>query len=276
MPVSRTLILNSGASIPTVGLGVFQSQVGDETYHAVRSALKLGYRHVDTAQIYGNEADVGRAVADSGLQRSEVFVTTKLWRAEWGAARAREAIDSSLRKLGMAYVDLLLLHCPGDPDLRAETWAVLEEAVKKGQAKSIGVSNFGIPHLERLMKSATITPAVNQIELSPFNQRVDVVQHCQSQGIALQAYSPLAKASKLGDPRVVALAAKRGITPAQLLIRWSLQKGFIPLPKSVNPERQATNLDVFGFELSLEDVVELDKLEEGLVTGWDPILNDPV
>lgn len=276
MPVSRTLILNSGASIPTVGLGVFQSQVGDETYHAVRSALKLGYRHVDTAQIYGNEADVGRAVADSGLQRSEVFVTTKLWRAEWGAARAREAIDSSLRKLGMAYVDLLLLHCPGDPDLRAETWAVLEEAVKKGQAKSIGVSNFGIPHLERLMKSATITPAVNQIELSPFNQRVDVVQHCQSQGIALQAYSPLAKATKLGDPRVVALAAKRGITPAQLLIRWSLQKGFIPLPKSVNPERQATNLDVFGFELSLEDVVELDKLEEGLVTGWDPILNDPV
>lgn len=276
MPVSRTLILNSGASIPTVGLGVFQSQVGDETYHAVRSALKLGYRHVDTAQIYGNEADVGRAVADSGLQRSEVFVTTKLWRAEWGAARAREAIDSSLRKLGMAYVDLLLLHCPGDPDLRAETWAVLEEAVKKGQAKSIGVSNFGIPHLERLMKSATITPAVNQIELSPFNQRVDVVQHCQSKGIALQAYSPLAKATKLGDPRVVALAAKRGITPAQLLIRWSLQKGFIPLPKSVNPERQATNLDVFGFELSLEDVVELDKLEEGLVTGWDPILNDPV
>ncbi|KAL4859666.1 putative oxidoreductase [Chlorella vulgaris] len=268
--------LNSGHMLPSVGLGVYKSASGGECYQAVLSALKLGYRHIDTAQIYGNEADVGRAVADSGLPRDQVFITTKMWTSNWGFDKAAAGIRQSLAELGTPYVDLFLLHAPGDPATRADTWRALEEAVREGLIRSIGVSNFGVPHLLKLAETASVKPAVNQIELHPWQQRPDVVAHCRAEGIVLEAYSPLAKAQKLGDPVVRQVAERLGVTPAQVLLRWSLQKGFVPLPKSNSPDRQRSNLDVFRFELGAEDMATLDGLESGLVTGWDPIANNPV
>lgn len=266
--------LTSGARIPAVGLGVYQSAPGQETYQAVRSALKLGYRHVDTAQCYRNEADVGRALKDSEVPREEVWVTTKLWLSEYGVAA--QSIRASLERLGLQYVDLLLLHAPGNPQTRVAAWKALEDAKTEGIVKHIGVSNFGVNHLEKLFKTARMAPEVNQLELSPFLQRRELVEYCKSKQIVLQAYSPLCKGEKLGDPTVKQVASKHGLDPAQVLIKWSLQKGFVPLPKSVTPARQKSNLDVFGTPLAQQDMDLLDGLEEGLVTGWDPVATDPV
>lgn len=263
--------LSTGILLPSPGLGVYRSAAGGECYNAVLSALRLGYRHIDTAQLYGNEADVGRAVADSGLRREQVFVTTKVWTSQWGYERARASIRQSLDELGMAYVDLCLLHAPGDPATRADTWRALEDAAKEGQVRSIGVSNFGVGHLRKLVEGCSVRPAVNQIELHPWLQWREVVDYCRQEGIVLEAYSPLAKARKLEDPTVGAIAQRLGVSPAQVLIRWSLQKGFVPLPKSNHEERQRANLDVFRFELSPDDMATLDGLEDHTVTGWNPI-----
>ncbi|PSC75258.1 Aldo keto reductase [Micractinium conductrix] len=260
--------LATGALLPSPGLGVYRSAAGGECLAAVASALRLGYRHIDTAQLYGNEGDVGRAVAESGLRREEVFITTKIWTSNWGYDACRASLRQSLAELGTPYADLVLLHAPGDPATRADTWRALEDAAKEGQARAIGVSNFGIAHLQKLAQTATIKPAVNQIELHPWLQRRELVDFCRQQGMA---YSPLAKAQKLSDLTIAGIAQRMGVTPAQVLIRWSMQKGFVPLPKSNHPERQQTNLDVFRFELCSDDVAALDRLEEGLVTGWDPI-----
>ncbi|PNH11932.1 Prostaglandin F synthase [Tetrabaena socialis] len=272
--------------MPTVGLGVYKSVPGDETYTAVLSALGLGYRHIDTAQVYGNEADVGRAVRDSGIPRGQVFVTSKVWRDNYGYDSGLASIQSSVERVGLGYLDLMLLHAPGDPARREGAWRALEEAVKQasnrarnlfwvapGLVRSIGVSNFSQAHLEKLQRMAVVQPA---IEVTPFLQRKELVSFCQGAGIVVQAYSPLSKGAKLADPTVVGVAQRLGVTPAQVMIRWSLQHGLVPLPKSTNPGRQATNLDVHSFELDSEAMAELDALEEGLVTGWDPIKNDPV
>ncbi|GAB4818048.1 hypothetical protein N2152v2_005094 [Parachlorella kessleri] len=180
------------------------------------------------------------------------------------------------RRLRTPYLDLLLLHCPGDPGTRADTWRALEDSVREGLIRSIGVSNFGVPHLEKLSNSAEVVPAVNQIELSPFLQQQEIVEYCRQKGIVLQAYSPLCKGRQLEHPTVVGLAQKLGVTPAQLLIRWSLQRGFVPLPKSTKPERQRENFSVFGFCIPESDVAQLDGLEAHLVTGWAPQESDPV
>ncbi|KAI7840058.1 hypothetical protein COHA_006189 [Chlorella ohadii] len=268
--------LNTGHLLPAIGLGVYRSAAGGECYTACLSALRLGYRHIDTAQVYGNEQDVGRAVVDSGLRRDEVFITSKLWTSNWGYDKARASIRQSLSELDTSYLDLFLLHAPGDPGARAETWRALEDAQKEGLIRSIGVSNFGIAHLQKLAETAVVKPAVNQIELHPWLQWRDEVAFCQAEGIVMEAYSPLAKAQKLAEPTVAGIAQRLGVTPAQVLIRWSLQKGFVPLPKSNHAERQRTNLDVFRFELSDDDMAALDGLESGLVTGWNPIRDDPV
>lgn len=271
------LTLNSGHKIPTIGLGVYKSEAGAQTYDAVLSALKLGYRHIDTAQVYGNEADVGRAVRDSGIPREEIFVTSKLWRDAYGYDRGLAAVTDSVSRTGLPYIDLMLLHSPGsDPLARVEAWQALEEAVRQGLVRSIGVSNFSVAHLDKLATTAKITPAVNQIEVHPFLQRRELVQACQDRGIVVEAYSPLAKASRLADPRVGAVAQRLGKTPAQVLLRWCLERGMVALPKSVDPQRQAANLDVYGFTLDEQAVRQLDELEEGLVTGWDPVASDPV
>lgn len=262
--------------MPAIGLGVYQSAPGPETQQAVLSAIKLGYRHIDTAQCYNNEADVGKAIKAANIPREELWVTTKLWLSEYTYPTAVQSVRASLQRLQLTYVDLFLLHAPGDPRTRADAWRALEEAHAQGLIKHIGVSNFGIAHLEKLFKTATVLPEVNQIELSPFLQRKDVVDYCRSKGIVVQAYSPLCKGETLQDPRLKELAANYNVSTAQLLIRWSLQKGFVPLPKSVNPRRQEENLNVNGFEISKKDMDAMDALEEGLVTGWDPISTDAV
>lgn len=274
---AASFTLNSGKVIPAIGLGVYKSAPGEETYEAVLSALSVGYRHIDTAQIYRNEGDVGRALEDSPVPRSEVFVTTKLWLGNWGYDKAKDAVNQSLKELKTSYIDLILLHAPGDAANRADTWRALEDLQSEGKLMSIGVSNFGIPHLEKLEKNARIRPAVNQVELHPWNQRVELVKYCQDHGIVVEAYSPLAKAVKLSDPIVGSVAEKYGCTPAQVLVAWGLTKGVVSLPKSVNPTRQKQNLDsVEVANLTAEDVKLLDSLEEYLVTGWDPILDAEV
>lgn len=254
----------------------YKSTPGEETFTAVVTALRSGYRHVDTAQIYRNEGDVGRALKESGVPRSEVFVTTKLWLDNWGHSKATAAVKESLAKLQTDYIDLMLLHAPGAPETRAETWKALEECKAQGLIRDIGVSNFGQPHLERLMETATVAPAVNQIELHPWLQRRELVAYCQKNNIVVEAYSPLAKANKLSDPTVGVVAHRVGASPAQVLLAWGLAKDAVVLPKSVKPERQRDNLAAAKVKLSDEDIAELDGLEEGLVTGWDPIKDAPV
>jgi diketogulonate reductase-like aldo/keto reductase len=265
--LAETVTLNNGVKIPRLGLGVWQS--GGATKSAVLSALNLGYRHIDTAAVYGNEALVGAAVAEAGLPREELFVTTKLWNSDHGYDKALRAFETSLRRLRLEYVDLYLMHWPVE-GLRLESWRALETIANEGRARAIGVSNFMVHHLNELASSAKVLPAVNQIELTPFLQRADTVAKCRDLGIVLEAYSPLTHGQRLGDPVLVDVARELHRTPAQVLLRWGLQRNFVILPKSVKPERIAENAAVFDFVLSGEQLQRMDALEEGLVTGWDP------
>ncbi|KAI9980238.1 hypothetical protein PInf_026519 [Phytophthora infestans] len=242
----------------TSGTGHWQtSEPGAETYNAVLSALKLGYRHIDTAQYYENEADVGRAVKDSGIPREEIF--------------ALETTRASNEKLGLGYIDLYLLHAPGDAATREETWRALKELHEQGVLKDIGVSNFGEAHLEKLLKTAKVKPAVNQVELHPWLMRPTLVKYCKEHDILLEAYSPLAKAIKLTNPTLLEIATEVDATPAQVLVAFSLANDFITLPKSVNPERQKANLEAANVKLTPAQIAKLVALDEYLVTGWDPI-----
>jgi diketogulonate reductase-like aldo/keto reductase len=267
------LPLLTGARIPQVGLGVWQSPKGDVTSGAVREALRIGYRHVDTATIYGNEVDVGRGVRDGGVPRGQVFVTTKLWNADQGYDAALRAFDASLARLGLEYVDLYLLHWPV-AGKRLDSWRALERLHQDGRARAFGVSNFLVPHLEELLAHAKVVPAVNQIELSPFLQRRDTVALCEKHRIVVEAYSPLTHGKRLGDPTVVAVAKQVKRSPAQVLLRWGIQHGFVVLPKSTRAERIAENGALFDFALDAAAMGKLDALEEGLVTGWDPADQD--
>jgi len=266
---TATLPLVGGGHIPQVGLGVYQAPSGRTTREAVSAALAGGYRHVDTARIYGNEADVGQAVRESGLPRDQVFVTTKLWNDDQGYDRALRAFDASLERLGQGSVDLYLLHWPV-PGKRLDSWRALEKLAADGRARAIGVSNFLVPHLEELLARAHTPPAVNQIELSPFLQRRETVALCRKHGIVVEAYSPLTRAQRLDDPVVRAVANEVGRTPAQVLLRWGVQHGFVVLPKSTRPARIEENGRIFDFVLDASAMQRLDGLEEGLTTGWDP------
>jgi diketogulonate reductase-like aldo/keto reductase len=261
--------LNHGGSIPAVGLGVYQSPRGEVTRETVRQALALGYRHIDTARIYGNESDVGQAIRESDVPRDQIWVTTKLWNDDQGYDRALRAFDASLSRLKLDYVDLYLLHWPV-PRLRLESWRALEEIQRSGRARAIGVSNFMVHHIEELLGRASIVPAVNQIELTPFLQQREVVAACKKHSIVVQAYSPLTRGLKLDHPVVMSVARESKRTGAQVLLRWSLDRGFVTLPKSVRASRLAENLALFDFTLTEDQASRLDALEEGLVTGWDP------
>lgn len=261
--------LNNGVEIPTIGLGVYQSARGKETTSAVLEALRAGYRHIDTARIYGNEEDVGEAVRQSGVPRAEVFVTTKLWNADQGYDKALRAFEASNQRLGLEYVDLYLVHWPV-PNKRRDSWRALERLLSEGKARAIGVSNYMPQHLDELLASCTVVPSVNQIELSPFLQQRETRATCLKHGIAVEAYSPLTRGVKLGHPVVRAVAASLQRTPAQVLLRWCLQHDLIVLPKSTQPARIRENAAVTDFELSAAQMAELDALEEGFVTGWDP------
>ena len=268
-PTIPSLPLRDGTAIPQIGLGVWKAARGKSTRDAVAAALRLGYRHVDTAQAYGNEHEVGEAIRSSGLKREEVFVTTKLWNSDQGYDSARRAFDASLTRLGFDYVDLYLLHWPV-AGKRLDSWRALEKLHAEGRARAIGVSNFLVPHLEELLAHASLPPSVNQIEVHPFLQQRETREFCEAQRIVVEAYSPLTHGMRLDHPVVEDVARRVGRSVAQVLLRWGLQQGLVVLPKSTKPARIAENGALFDFTLDERAMKELDALEEGLVTGWDP------
>ena len=269
LSIGSRIKLNNGVEMPTFGLGVWQIPAGAVTQRAVSAALEVGYRLIDTAKFYGNEADVGIAVRGNGLPRDEVFITTKIWNTDHGYETALKAFEASRKRLGFPTVDLYLIHWPV-PGLRKETWKALERILKEGKVRAIGVSNYMVPHLEELLASAEVVPAVNQIELSPFLYPKDVIEFCKKHAIAVEAYSPLTKGHRINDPRLKAVGQKYGKTVPQVLIRWGLQHGFIEIPKSSRPEHIEENAQVFDFEIRAEDMRALDSLGEGLHVAWDP------
>jgi diketogulonate reductase-like aldo/keto reductase len=266
---TASLALSTGARIPQVGLGVWQTPRGEATRGAVQAALRAGYRHVDTARIYGNEADVGAAIHDGGVPRDQVFVTTKLWNDDQGYDAALRAFDASLSRLGMDYVDLYLIHWPV-AGRRLDSWRALERIFAEKRARAIGVSNFLRPHLEELLAHAHVVPAVDQIELSPFLQRRETRAFCATHSIVVEAYSPLTHGKRLDHPVLLEIARRVRRTPAQVLLRWGVQQGVVVLPKSARPERIAENAAVFDFELDAESLHQLDGLDQGFASGWDP------
>lgn len=262
--------LNDGATIPQLGLGVWQVPQ-DDAARVVAEALGVGYRHIDTAQGYGNEQGVGEGIRRSGLARDEVFVTTKV-RNDWqGHRRAIEALERSLELLGIEQVDLYLIHWPQPSlDLYTETWEGLIEARERGLTRSIGVSNFHEPHLERVITATGVVPAVNQIELHPMLTQEPLAAATRRLGVQVESWSPLASGAVLGDPTLARIAQSHGRSVAQVVIRWHLQREYIVIPKSVTPERIAANFDVFDFELSSAELQQISDLNRDTRTGPDP------
>ncbi len=265
MGMKARIRLNSGSKIPVLGLGTWEL-TGKNAEQSVLWALEAGYRHIDTASIYGNEKEVGSAIKKSKVPREEIFVTTKLWNSDH--KNPEKALESSLQRLGMNYVDLYLIHWPAKQ--RNETWKKLEQFLKDGKCRSIGVSNFTIKHLTELMKTAKIMPAVNQVEFSPFLYQKELLEFCRSKGICLEAYSPLTRGRKLDDMDLIEIATKNKKSPAQIILRWALQKDIVIIPKSRSKERILENADIFDFRLSEEDMKVLDELNENYRVCWDP------
>ncbi|MFI8320493.1 aldo/keto reductase [Streptomyces sp. NPDC085529] len=269
-PAVPTVTLNNGVEIPQLGFGVFQVS-DDATTAAVTAALETGYRSIDTAAVYGNEAGVGRALAASGLPRDDLFVTTKLWNADQGYDATLRAFDTSLAKLGLDHVDLYLIHWPTPArDLYRDSWRALERLAEEGRIRAAGVSNFQPDHLRRLLDGATLTPAVNQIELHPGLQQADLRAFHAEHGIATEAWSPLAQGAVLDEAAITAVAARHGKSPAQVVIRWHLQLGNVVIPKSVTPHRIRENFDVLDFSLSDEEMRSVAALDRDLRTGPHP------
>ena len=264
------LALHDGVQIPQLGFGVFQVPP-EKTQSAVEVALEAGYRHIDTAAAYRNEAGVGAALAASGLPREDVFITTKLWNADQGHDATLGAFEASLERLGLDHVDLYLIHWPVPREDRfIETWRAFERIYEEEGARTVGVSNFRIEDLERLEVETDTRPTVNQIELHPRLQQSHLRACHATQGIATEAWSPLAQGELLDDPAIAGIAERQGRTPAQVILRWHLQTGNIVIPKSVTPERIRENIEIFDFELSDEEMAEFAKLDSGERTGPDP------
>lgn len=287
--IASRIELNDGHAIPRLGLGVWLISSGKSCESAVRAALDAGYRHIDTAAFYGNEASVGKAIRDSGIAREEIYVTTKLWNSAHGDPG--QALERSLSKLKMDYVDLYLIHYPVPERLRS--WRVLEGLRASGKTRSIGVSNFTIRHLTELIASSKTVPAVNQVELHPYLYQRDLLEFCREHQIVIEAYSPLTHGERLDDPKLVAIAKKysnksvaaatappgvleklsRGASAkstAQILIRWALQHDLVVIPKSANRQRIIEDADIFDFAISVADMRTLDGFNENLRTCWDP------
>jgi len=265
-----SLTLNNGTSIPQLGFGVFQVEP-EETRQAVLSALETGYRHIDTAEMYGNEKEVGQAVRDSAVPREQVFVTSKLNNGFHAHDAALAAFDRTMEDLGFDYLDLFLIHWPlpavGD---FTETWKAMEEIYRSGRARAIGVSNFLPHHLERLAQTSTTVPAVNQIEVHPYLAQDGLRAYNADHGIATEAYSPIAQGKVLDDPVVTAIAERLERSPAQVTLRWHIQRGDIVFPKSVTPSRVEENFRLFDFELTADDMAAISGLDRGERTGFDP------
>lgn len=272
VPVTQVpnVVLHGDVEIPQLGFGVFQVPPA-ETVEVVTRALRAGYRHIDTAAAYRNEAQVGHAIRASGLDRGEVFVTTKCFNDDHGREQARIACKQSLQRLELDHLDLYLIHWPvPSRDRYVETWQTLIELRDEGLVRAIGVSNFQAAHLERIVAETGQTPAINQVELHPYLQQVGLRREHAELGIVTEAWSPLAQGAVLDDPAITVLAERHGTTPAQVVIRWHLQIGNVVIPKSVTPQRIEANLDVFGFELEDAEVAQIAELDRGMRTGPDP------
>ena len=258
--------LNNGVSIPVLGFGTWKAENGEIAYQSVLEALKAGYRHIDTATIYKNEESVGRAIQDSGIPREEIFVTSKLWNTNHNYEQARQAFEESLEKLGLDYLDLYLIHWPNPKTFRendqwkirnSEVWRAMEDLYQEGKIRAIGVSNFLPHHLNALLETAKIFPAVNQVRLAPGVYQEEVVDYCREKGILLEAWGPFGQGELFDQEEVKEIAARHEKSVAQIALAWSLAEGFLPLPKSVTTSRIKSNLDCFGIELSQEEIETL-------------------
>jgi diketogulonate reductase-like aldo/keto reductase len=263
--LDSTIRLNNGLEIPRLGLGVYQTSPGRSTRDAVQYALEIGYRHIDTAMIYGNEADVGKAVRESGLERDKIFVTTKVWNSDQGYDSTIKACNKSLERLGLKYIDLYLVHWPVK-GVNNETWKAMEYLLKEGKVNAIGVSNFMINHLEEILYESDVVPSINQVEFHPFLYQQNLLRFCNDKNIQVEAYSPLTRAKKLEDHNILDIAKKYEKTTAQILIRWGLQHGLVVLPKSIHRDRIKQNSQVFDFQIGSGDMALLDSLNEDLQT----------
>lgn len=265
---NKDLVLNNGVEIPRIGFGTYKMH-GYELEKALEKAFEAGYRHIDTAALYGNEEEIGNVLKNTGLKREDIFITTKVWNDDQGYDNTMAAIDVSLDKLQTDFVDLYLVHWP-IPEKREATWEAMIQIYDDRKARSIGVSNYTIKHIEELMKKSPITPVVNQIEITPFLYQKELAEKCESYDIKIQAHSPLVRGTRLNNPILKEIAEQYGKSTAQVLIRWSLEKGFIVLPKSANPERIQQNINVFDFELSTADIAYIDALDNNMRISWDP------
>ncbi|XP_064597765.1 uncharacterized oxidoreductase YtbE-like [Liolophura sinensis] len=266
--LSSTVKLNDGVSMPLFGLGTYllKPGVGGEAELAVKHALKVGYRMIDTAEFYGNEADVGRAIRESGVKREDIFLVSKIW--DHGYDQCRKTVQNALNKMELGYIDLYLIHTPLGGQ-NCDTYRAMMEFKEQGLIKSCGVSNFGVHHLEGLKEAGLPTPSVNQLELHPWQQKADIASYCQNNEITLMGYSPLTKGQRLQEPSLVDIAKKYNKSPAALLLRWSVQRGIVTIPKSGNLDRITENAQVFDWSISVDDMNKLNSFPQWSCT-WNP------
>jgi methylglyoxal/glyoxal reductase len=267
--LSDNTVLSNGVHMPWVGLGVFKVEDGEEVTNAVKLAIHHGYRSIDTASFYDNEEGVGKAIREADIPREHLFITTKVWNSDQGYDSTLKAFDLSLKKLGLEYLDLYLIHWPVKGKYK-DTWRALETLYKQGKVRAIGVSNFQIHHLEDIIRDGEITPMVNQVEYHPSLTQEELHDYCKQQGIQLEAWSPLKKGRLMNDETIVSLAGKYQKTPAQILLRWDLQNGVVTIPKSTKEHRIKENANIFDFEIEQEDMNLISSLNQNERTGADP------
>lgn len=267
--IQDTVTLHNGVKMPQLGFGVFKVKNGSETVESVKKALEAGYRHIDTAAIYGNEEGVGQAIRESGIPREELFITSKVWNTEQGFEKTLKAYEDSLERLGTEYLDLYLIHWPGT-DKYIDTWKALEKLYTDSRVRSIGVSNFHVHHLENLMKHTELKPVINQIELHPRLSQLEIREYCKKHDIKVEAWGPLGQGNLIDEPTINHIADKHGKTAAQVMIRWHLQNDIVVIPKSITPSRIVENTQVFDFELSLDEMNQIDALNLGERYGTNP------
>ncbi|SCY58563.1 Aldo/keto reductase [Paenibacillus polysaccharolyticus] len=267
--VQDTTTLNNGVKMPWLGFGVFKVKDGDEVVNAVKTAIEAGYRSIDTAKVYNNESGVAQGIRESGIAREDLFITTKVWNSDQGYESTLAAFEESMQRLELEYLDLYLIHWPVKGKYK-DTWRALEKLYKEGRVRAIGVSNFQTHHLEDLLMDATIKPAVNQVELHPLLTQKELRDYCSTHEIQIEAWSPLGQGNLMEHPLLQDIAAKYGKSPAQVILRWDLQNGIVTIPKSVTPERIHANTELYDFELTAEEIEQINGLNENKRFGSDP------